>query len=177
MIARLLRIGRVESDSAELRGLNKDLASAEMLERQAAAIREGRDAAMAELQAEAAAVHRLLPAAQRELAEARFEAAREEIEAGPKHEYLVAVETMVSAYAKLSGNGLAHCALARHLGQVYGLSAAPLGVDMPMQNLKVHPVPVGFGITRGGGYNVMHFEVGPAIEAAQAEATRRWRDL
>jgi DNA repair exonuclease SbcCD ATPase subunit len=177
LIARLLRVGRVEADAAELRGLNKDLASAEALERRAAAIREGRDAALAELQAEAAALHRLMAPAQRELAEARFEAARDEIEAGPKREYLEAVEMLVAAYAKLSGNGLAHCTLARSLAETYGISVAPLGVDMPMQNLKVNPVPVGFGITRGGGYNVMHFEVGPAIEEAQAEALRRWREL
>lgn len=174
LLARMLRLGRVE-DSAEVRAVDKQLASAEHVERQAAAIAEARAAALAELQAEADVLNAQLPAARRELAEARFEAAGAEIERTVIPAYLAAANRLRDAYAALAGAGRAHHELARELRDVHGVHTGALGQEHPAQRIGINPVPPGFNLSHGGGFNALTYEVGNAIDSARAEALRRWR--
>lgn len=174
ILGRLLRLGRVEQDD-EMRALNKQIASAENVERQAAAIGEALSSVLAELRAEAANVAATLPAAKRELAEAVFEAATADLTANLLPRYVAAADALRDAYAAVAGAGKAHHQLAAEVREVYGVSVSALGQLNPLLVIGVLPVPIGFGLTSGGGYNVLNFDVSAAIRAAESDAIRRWR--
>jgi hypothetical protein len=174
LLAKLLKIGRVE-DGADIRDLNEQVATAEQAEKQAQAIADARDTLLAALQIEAAAVDAALPAARRELAEARFAAARDDLQQRLLPAYLAAADHLRDAYAALAGAGRAHYALAAELSEVHGVSVAPLGQVNPLVEVSVTPVPPGFGLSNTGGFNILRFDVGPELFAAQAAALSRWR--
>jgi|GEM_PF-6595275 len=173
LLARLLRLGPVEA-TPESKALDRELARAEDAERQAAAIAEARDTVLAELQVSATDLIPTLAVARREVAEAQFAEAGDDITRRLVPAYRAAVDQMVAAHAALAGGGKAHWSLARELHDDHGVTTGARGQENPPVGISIAP-PIGFDITSGPHFNRLDYELQHAVDAGRADALNRWR--
>jgi hypothetical protein len=173
MFARMLKLGKVDTAAPEVRAIDKQLADAETVERQSAAVVAARGEVIAELQAQVAELSARLPAARRELALAQFEEAGQDIRNELLPAFRAACAALGSSYARLVGAGSAHSQLARVLREQHGVTGQALGIEFPATSINI--AVVGFGLDGNDGFNNLRVDVRAEIDAAAAEALKRWR--
>lgn len=173
LLARMLRLGRVDQREPDVERLSREIVTAEAAAGQAAAVLEARDHVLADLSAQITERHQRLPALQRELAEAQLEAATTEINSELVPQLRAAAGELGAIYGKLLGAGMAHVQLSQEARERHGIAVSSLGNAFPHTRIVLNPV--GFGIEDGGNYNTLLIEMRPAAEAAHADALRRWR--
>jgi hypothetical protein len=173
ILARMLKLGRVDTAAPDVVAIDRKLIDAEQTERQSAAVAAARAEVLADLEAQVRAVNEQIPAAHRELLLAQFEAAADEIRRDLIPALRDACAALGVAMAKLAGAGVAHCQLAREIRDQHGDFVQALGSESPIHTLDV--IALGFGIGDNGGYNNSRIAVRTEIIAAAADALARWR--
>lgn len=135
-----------------------------------------------DLQREADELHQRRLPMFRELREAQFAAAGEEIANQALPEFFAAAEAFRQAYGRLCGLGKAHSTLAAEVierfgqapGQPFGHLRENAELKMALPGFPVEEVLRGHPTLVGSHYNQLTLPAGELVRAAAAEAINRW---
>lgn len=172
LLARLLRLGPVAGDEPEVAALSKQIARAAPVADGGQAALDAARAELADLQRQADELHPLTASLQRAVVQAEVDAAAEDV--GREVERVrAAFAVFGETYARLLGAGVAHHRLVER-ARALGASGQALGSAFPATTIALHPL--GFNIADGGQFNTLSLDLREQIDAAAADAGRRWSE-